>query len=105
MSRNEMSGDEKGGSSRKVLIVNGPLSLDKHYIFLSLHLVSGIDENGTEAAAATAVIMAEAMSMTFPVLTPPRVVFNANHPFLFAVQHVPSKTILFFGDLQVPNSD
>ncbi|NXJ02702.1 SPB10 protein, partial [Psophia crepitans] len=49
-----------------------------------------VDEKGTEAAAATAVIMVTA-SMT-QVLQ-----FKADHPFYFFIRHNQSKCILFFG--------
>jgi serpin B len=59
-----------------------------------------LDENGTEAAAATAVVIrAGAMLRTNP---PPPVEVRVDHPFLFAIQHVPSGTCLFLGRLEDP---
>ncbi|XP_076868205.1 leukocyte elastase inhibitor-like [Brachyhypopomus gauderio] len=51
-----------------------------------------VDEEGTEAAAATAVMMVG----TGRPLTPPEN-FVADHPFLFFIQHKPTCTILFCG--------
>ncbi|KAM9774605.1 serpin peptidase inhibitor, clade B (ovalbumin), member 1, like 3 [Syngnathus typhle] len=60
-----------------------------------------VNEEGTEAAAATAVIVVEVTS-----LGPPKVpkVFIADHPFLFFIRHNPSKTILFAGQYTSPES-
>ncbi len=49
-----------------------------------------VNEEGTEAAAATGVV-ARTMSM---IILP---VFNADHPFLFFIRHNPTKSILFYG--------
>ncbi|KAK7146736.1 hypothetical protein R3I94_009544 [Phoxinus phoxinus] len=48
-----------------------------------------VNEEGTEAAAATAVM--RSYCITFPQ------VFNADHPFLFFIRHNPTKSILFYG--------
>jgi serpin B len=58
-----------------------------------------LDENGTEAAAATAVMM-RVGSMLRP--NPPPVEIRVDHPFLFAIQHVPSGACLFLGRLEDP---
>ncbi len=55
-----------------------------------------VDEEGTEAAAATAVVV----SLRGVALPPP--VFRADHPFLFLIRHRPSGTILFMGRLINP---
>ncbi len=55
-----------------------------------------VNEEGTEAAAATAVVM-RAKSMPEP---PP--VFRADHPFLFLIQDTRTGTILFMGRLADP---
>ncbi len=56
-----------------------------------------VNEEGTEAAAATAVIM---------VLTSnggsSRIVFNCNHPFIYLIQHKQTETILFMGSISDP---
>jgi serpin B len=58
-----------------------------------------VDEKGTEAAAATAVAMARATGMHNP--TKPLEV-KIDHPFLYAIQHVPSGTCLFLGRVTDP---
>ena len=54
-----------------------------------------VNEKGTEAAGATSVNM---------VLTsvPDGIVFNANHPFTFMIQHKETGTILFMGKIINP---
>ena len=55
-----------------------------------------VDETGTEAAAATGVIMA-------PVsVPPPPVHFRADHPFLYVIRDNRSGTLLFMGRLETP---
>jgi serpin B len=57
-----------------------------------------VTEEGTEAAAATGLVMT-------PTSAGPRVeipIFRADHPFLYLIRHNPSGTILFFGRLNVP---
>ncbi|XP_050986642.1 leukocyte elastase inhibitor-like [Labeo rohita] len=49
-----------------------------------------VNEEGTEAAAATAAVV---MSRCLRI---PQV-FNADHPFLFFIRHNPTKSILFYG--------
>ena len=58
-----------------------------------------VDEEGTEAAAATAVTMA-----TFGMaLTPPKPIeVRVDRPFLFAIQHRASGTCLFLGRIANP---
>uniref|UniRef100_A0A8C0F595 Serpin B10 n=1 Tax=Bubo bubo TaxID=30461 RepID=A0A8C0F595_BUBBB len=53
-----------------------------------------VNEEGTEAAAATAVL---ALRSKAPTMT-----FKADHPFLFFIRHNKSQTILFFGRLCSP---
>ena len=55
-----------------------------------------VNEEGTEAAAATAVTMG-LLSMPAP---PP--VFRADHPFIFLIRHNPSESILFLGRVVNP---
>ena len=58
-----------------------------------------VDEKGTEAAAATAVDMAEGAGM------PPKAVdFNADHPFLFLIVDKPSGLVLFMGRVLDPST-
>ena len=54
-----------------------------------------VDEKGTEAAAATAVVMKESMAM-------PRNVFRADHPFIFIIQEKETGNILFMGRVTDP---
>jgi serpin B len=65
-----------------------------HKTFLKL------DEQGTEAAAATAVLMMKALLMHEP---PPRPIqIHVDHPFLFAIQHRASGACLFLGHVTDP---
>ena len=58
-----------------------------------------VNEEGTEAAAATAIVMATPGSGRIPV--PPKV-FRADHPFLFLIRDVKHGTILFLGRVTNP---
>jgi serpin B len=55
-----------------------------------------VNEEGSEAAAATMVIMAEGCSMRPPTL------FKADHPFLFFIRNKITKSILFLGRMAKP---
>ena len=55
-----------------------------------------VDEKGTEAAAATAVVVARASMPIEPV------VFRADRPFVFIIRHRPTETILFMGRVNDP---
>jgi serpin B len=57
-----------------------------------------VDESGTEAAAATAVIM---MKAAMPMPSEP-VVFRADHPFLFLIRDRTTGSVLFVGRLCDP---
>lgn len=57
-----------------------------------------VNEEGTEAAAATAVVMMRATAVMAEPL-----VFRADHPFLFLIRHRASGTILFMGRLADPS--
>jgi len=59
-----------------------------------------INELGTEAAAATAVVMMRATSL--PVRKPEPVEVRVDRPFLFAIQHRPSGACLFLGRVTDP---
>ena len=56
-----------------------------------------VDEQGTEAAAATAVIMA---TKSMPISDPINLVFD--RPFMYAIMHEPTGTILFLGRVVQP---
>ncbi len=59
-----------------------------------------VDENGTEAAAATAVLMAAGSAPPRDEPTP----FRADHPFLFLIRDTRSGAILFLGRLADPSA-
>lgn len=58
-----------------------------------------IDEKGTEAAAATAIVM-ERSAIFIPEEEP--VEFRADHPFLIALRHKPSGMVMFLGRVDAP---
>jgi serpin B len=58
-----------------------------------------VNEEGTEAAAATAVTM-RAMAIRVP--NPPTPVFRADHPFVFLIRDSRSNSILFMGRMADP---
>jgi len=58
-----------------------------------------VNEEGTEAAAATGVIMK--LTSAGPEMTP---IFRADHPFLFLIRDKTTGSILFFGRLANPQS-
>jgi serine protease inhibitor len=57
-----------------------------------------VNENGTEAAAVTAV----GVSVTSAGNEPPKIYFNVNRPFLFAISEKSTGTILFIGEMNAP---
>jgi serpin B len=59
-----------------------------------------VDEKGTEAAAATAVVMMRATAMRGP--TPLPIEVKVDRPFVYAIQHVPSGVCLFLGRVTDP---
>jgi serpin B len=59
-----------------------------------------VDEKGTEAAAATAVVMMRATGIARP--KPPPIEVKVDRPFVYAVQHVPSGVCLFLGRVTDP---
>lgn len=59
-----------------------------------------VDERGTEAAAATAVVM----SLRGPAKPETPVAFRADHPFLFFIRERSTGAILFFGRVLDPSS-
>lgn len=60
-----------------------------------------VNEEGTEAAAATAIVM------TFSVEMPPKLipVFNASHPFIFIIKDNTTGSILFMGKIADPTKE
>ena len=59
-----------------------------------------VDEKGTEAAAATAVLM-DAVDSSKPK-SPPPATFHADHPFVFLIRDQRSGSILFMGRVVNP---
>jgi serpin B len=59
-----------------------------------------VDEKGTEAAAATAVVMSTRAGIEKPKPKPIEV--KVDRPFLYAIQHVPSGACLFIGRVTDP---
>ncbi|HUE50406.1 MAG TPA: serpin family protein, partial [Candidatus Dormibacteraeota bacterium] len=59
-----------------------------------------VDEKGTEAAAATAVVMMKATAMAGSKPKPIEV--KVDRPFLYAIQHIPSGVCLFLGRVTDP---
>ncbi len=55
-----------------------------------------VDEEGTEAAAATAVIVGLKSAM-------PTKIFIADHPFIFIIQEKETRNILFIGRVENPS--
>ena len=58
-----------------------------------------VDEKGTEAVAATAVVMTKSMAM---ISEPPQPVFLADHPFMFLIREKSTESILFLGRVVNP---
>ena len=71
------------------------LTIDKviHQAFIE------VNEEGTEAAAATGISMIRKTSMP-----PPPPIFKADHPFIFIIQHNETGNILFMGRVSNPKN-
>lgn len=81
----EMRADFSGMTGQKEL-----------YVSRVIHQANvDVNEEGTEAAAATAVVMS---TKSMPRTT----VFRADRPFLFAIMHKPTGSILFLGRVMKP---
>jgi serpin B len=81
---------------------SGMANLQQLYISSVFHKAFvDVNEAGTEAAAATAVIV-EPICIVMP-FTPP-VVFNADHSFLFLIRDTQSGSVLFMGQVADPTS-
>ncbi|HTV15530.1 MAG TPA: serpin family protein [Acidobacteriaceae bacterium] len=62
-----------------------------------------VNEQGTEAAAATSTVMM-ATAMRMPVPEPPPIVFRVDHPFLFMIRDTRTGEILFLGRVEDPRT-
>jgi serpin B len=113
---------ELGGTSvdlaKELAALGMPLAFDKHHadftgiaptptpeerLYISSVFHSAyvkVDEKGTEAAAATAVVMATAGGAP----TPPSTSFVADHPFLFFIIDKPTGVVLFMGRVIDPTA-
>jgi len=60
-----------------------------------------VNEEGTEAAAATAVIMP--LKYGGGSSSSSRIIFDCNHPFIFVIYHKETNTILFMGNVNDPS--
>jgi serpin B len=60
-----------------------------------------VNEQGTEAAAATSIVM-RATAMRYEAPPPPPIVFRADHPFLFILLDTRSGSMLFLGRVADP---
>ena len=79
---------------------SGMTTADKLFISAVIHKAFvAVDEEGTEAAAATAVVMGATSVMPQP--KEPKV-FKADHPFIFLIRHNTTGEILFVGRLANP---
>lgn len=71
----------------------------RHWLYISAILHKAfvdVNEEGTEAAASTAVVM------TIRSMPDPLPVFRADHPFLFLIQDYATRSILFMGRVANP---
>jgi serpin B len=83
-------------------IANPPNPADRLSISRVFHKAFvKVDEKGTEAAAATAVVGVKGHAMVVP---PPALEFKADHPFLFFLRDVSTNMILFMGRVSDPAS-
>jgi serpin B len=62
-----------------------------------------VNEEGTEAAAATAVVISRALAVA-PIRTQPPI-FRADHPFIFLIRDNRSGSILFMGRVTNPTNE
>jgi serpin B len=93
----------KDAFSPELADFSGMTTMEEVYISDVLHKAFvAVDEKGTEAAAATAVIIA---AKSMPVKEPDPKIFRADHPFLFMIRHNTSGAILFMGRVMNPELD
>ncbi len=90
----------KDAFSEKLADFSAMTAAEKVHISDVIHKAFvAVDEKGTEAAAATAVIIA---GKAMPVKEPGPRIFRADHPFLFIIRHNATGTILFMGRVMNP---
>jgi len=78
---------------------SGMTLAEKLFIGLVIHQAYvKVDEKGTEAAAATAVVMK--LATMAPTFEP--IIFKADHPFIFVIQEKETGNILFLGKVTDP---
>jgi serpin B len=80
--------DFSGMTGKKDLFISDVV----HKAFVS------VDEEGTEAAAATAVVMAESAAPAEPVQV------TVDHPFIFLIRDTETGTVLFVGRVLDPDA-
>src|SRR5262249_3426140 len=83
--------------------INGHQAPNAMALFISriFHkALTEVNEKGTEAAAATAIVAPPAASLYQPPQVP---IFRADHPFLFAIRDRKTGTILFLGRIADPS--
>ncbi len=77
---------------------SGMTTEEKLFISAVVHQANiDVDEKGTTAAAATAIVMKASAEPGEPVT------LNVDHPFLFALRDVPTGTVLFLGRVTDPS--
>jgi serpin B len=83
--------------NKDVADFGGMTTADRLYISAVIHQANlDVDEQGTEASAATAVVLG---TTSMPV---DQVTFQVDHPFLFALRDTKTGAILFLGRVTEP---
>ncbi len=96
MGMNEAFSAQKADFSGMATVEQLFLSAVIHKAFVA------VDEEGTEAAAATAVVMT---ATAMPVKPPKPKIFKADHPFIFLIRHNATGSILFAGRVTNPKGE
>jgi serpin B len=87
--------------------INGHEPSEEESLFISAVFHKAfvdVNEEGTEAAAATSAMM-DLLSARRPPNPPPVAIFRADHPFVFAIRDRRSGAILFLGRMSNPTSE
>ncbi len=102
LSRILMAMGMKDAFSPSLADFSGMTSAEKVFVSDVIHKAFvAVDEEGTEAAAATAVMMAGSAA---PMPKPNPKIFKADHPFIFIIRHNTSGAILFMGRVVNPKN-